>query len=248
MRVRILVRDYVRARVCAPVLVHVTCVRVRSRVCMRVRMLVRNLLVQAVSGRLGWNPAFLGLCTPCTLRARRAVYQPRAPQPVSLSQLRSAEPVCLQIAPRSACVLTRRSTVPQGTRRGNCHPAAADAAASALRALRRAATATGTRRGVPPALRVLPDVSDVPCLSAAHTVAASRSAVCRPCRALPSLLWRMSESHVSRGRACRVSRHAVGLDSRPGYWAGWAGTQRSSAPGRPGLPRYTLYTVTARAV
>ncbi len=68
---------------------------------------------------------------------------------------------------------------PPGYTGGYGHPAAADAAASALRALRRAALAT--RRRAPPALRVLPDV---PCLSAAHTVAASRSAVCWPCRAL----------------------------------------------------------------
>ncbi len=49
-------------------------------------------LPSLASGRLGWNSAFLGLCTLCTL-------------PVSLSPLRFAEPVCLQIAPRSACVL-----------------------------------------------------------------------------------------------------------------------------------------------
>jgi hypothetical protein len=119
--------------------------------------------------------------------------------------------VCLQtrIAPRSACQAHAALHRPPGYTGGYGHPAAADAAASALRALRRAALAT--RRGVPPALRVLPDVPGPgrACLSAAHTVAASRSAVCRPCRALSSLLWLLSAPHVSRGRARRVSRHAT---------------------------------------
>ena len=62
----------------------------------------------------GIEPAGLESSVP-----RRAVYQPRATQPGSLSQLRFAEPVCLQIAPRSACVLTRNSP---GYTGGVCPP------------------------------------------------------------------------------------------------------------------------------
>jgi hypothetical protein len=122
-----------------------------------------------------------------TLYTARAVYRPRASQPVtvSLSQLQFAEPVCLQITPRSACVLTRRSTImiPQGTRVTVffCHPAAADA--SALRALRR-----GSAPGPPrPALRVLPGCALL--LQPAQSPASCGVALCRPCtgRALFSL-------------------------------------------------------------
>ncbi len=121
-----------------------------------------------------------------------------APQPISATICGAC--VLCRFTLRSACVLTRHSTVPRVHGGGYCHPAAADAAASALRALRRAAPATC--QGVPPSLRVLPDV---PCLSAAHTASASCVVGCVPALQSSLLsLWLLSESYVNRGRALRV--------------------------------------------
>ena len=145
----------------------------------------------------GIGPAGLESSVP-----RRAVYQPRASQPGSLSQLRFsqlrfAEPFCLQIAPRSACVLTRRSTIPQGTRGGFAHPAAADAAASALRAL---------RRGPAPWAPRPPGPSRMCPVSAATQSSASCGLAVPALQSSLLSLWWLSVFHVSRGRARRMTR------------------------------------------
>ncbi len=186
------------------------------------------------------RPAALDLPVPSLHRAGSGWKHSRAFQPLSLSQRRYAEPVCSADwpgRPRSACVLTRgrrrlHRPSPQGTRGGYCHPAAADAAACALRALRR--TAPATRRGVPPALRVLPAHDGPACQSASALTESQAQALqprdCAKCRTQsphpgrlcvgPAELSLLScgccRSPMSAGAGARhvsSSRHAVGLNA-----------------------------------
>ncbi len=152
-------------------------------------------------------------------------------QPIRVSD-RFAEPVLCRFTPRSACVLTQRSTIPQGTRGagGYCHPAAA----ANLRPGRGGQCASRTEahwhgsrhspRGTPrppgppgcalsrsqalqPTVTVTATAASEPCL-----------AVSRPARALQSSHFKFSPEivvgvrvpwNISRGPPCSTGRHAA---------------------------------------
>ena len=91
-------------------------------------------LPSLASGRLGWSPAFLGRCTNCTPLPRRRAAKAPARQPILIAILRSL--CALQSRPAQRVLSHAALHHPPGYTGGGFRPAAADAAASALRALR----------------------------------------------------------------------------------------------------------------